>query len=84
MVQRTLIETQKKSPLNRIQKDRDLVRSLWLAPKKHLPVVKFTDEKVVCTPSNLFLVTAEAQFLFKVTKQGKQSTGEHRCNQHTG
>lgn len=56
------------------------MRSLRFTLKKHLPVVKYADEKVVCTPSKLFTMTAEAQFSFKVKKQGKQSTGEQSWN----
>lgn len=84
MVQRTLKET-KTTTVNRIQNDRDLLRSLRFALKKHLPVVKFADEKVVCTPSQLFMVTAQAQFSFKVKEQstGKESSidsqGEWPC-----
>lgn len=72
MVQRTLKQT-KTSTVNRIQNDRDLLRSLRSALKKHLPVVKLADEKVVCRPSQLSMVTARAQ---SSSKGREQSTGK--------
>lgn len=67
--------------MSRIQNDRDLLRSLRFTLKKHLPVVKYANEKVVCTPSQLFVVTAQAQFSFKVKEQ---STGEKSCHWQPG
>lgn len=67
--------------MNRIQNDRDLLRSLRFTLKKHLLVVKFAEEKVVCTPSELCMVTAQAQFPFK----GKeQSTGRESSTDSQG